>query len=37
MHKTRRESLETNVMAALAGQRLTVTDIGTVNTKPNQS
>ncbi len=28
MHKTRRESLEANVMAALTGQRLTVTDLG---------
>jgi len=28
MHKTRRDSLEANVMASLIGQRLTVTDIG---------
>ena len=28
MHKTRRESLEVNVMAALMGKRLTVTDLG---------
>lgn len=28
MHKTRRDSLEVNVMAALSGQRLTVTDLG---------
>lgn len=28
MHKVRRESLQVNVMAALTGQRLTVTDLG---------
>lgn len=28
MHKTRRESLEANVLAALTGRRLTVTDLG---------
>jgi len=28
MHKTRRESLEANVMASLTGRRLTVTDLG---------
>lgn len=28
IHKTRRESLEANVLAALIGQRLTVTDLG---------
>ena len=28
VHKTRRDSLEANVMAALTGQRLTVTDLG---------
>ena len=28
MHKTRRESLEVNVMSGLTGQRLTVTDLG---------
>ena len=28
MHKIRRESLEANVMSALTGQRLTVTDLG---------
>ena len=28
MHKRRRESLEANVLAALTGQRLTVTDLG---------
>ena len=28
MHKTRRESLEANVLASLIGQRLTVTDLG---------
>lgn len=28
MHKTRRTALETNILAALTGQRLTVTDLG---------
>lgn len=28
MHRTRRESLEDNVLAALIGRRLTVTDLG---------
>jgi len=28
MHQTRRLSLEANVMAALTGRRLTVTDLG---------
>ncbi len=28
MHKTRRTSLEANVMATLRGQQLTVTDLG---------